>query len=50
MLNAAVPHTGSITVVFVNPHDINLLGFSRGQKVDLLSLWDDGIVEVLNLA
>jgi len=36
--------------VFVNPHDISRLGFPPGQQVDLLSLRDDGIVEVLNLA
>jgi hypothetical protein len=36
--------------VFVNPHDIKRLGFTPDQQVDLLSLWDDGVVEVLNLA
>lgn len=30
-------------VVFVNPHDISRLGFTPGQQVDLLSLWDDNI-------
>ncbi|MCY1430950.1 putative oxidoreductase [compost metagenome] len=30
-------------VVFVNPADIQRLGLTPGQKVDLLSLWDDGI-------
>ena len=34
---------GMRKVVFVNPHDISRLGFSPGQQVDLLSLWDDGI-------
>ncbi|MCC6074590.1 FdhF/YdeP family oxidoreductase [Pseudomonas sp. GCM10022188] len=34
---------GMREVVFVNPEDIQRLGLQAGQKVDLLSLWDDGI-------
>ncbi|MNC52333.1 putative oxidoreductase [compost metagenome] len=34
---------GMREVVFVNPADIQRLGLTPGQKVDLLSLWDDGI-------
>ena len=34
---------GMREVVFVNPADIQRLGLQAGQKVDLLSLWDDGI-------
>jgi anaerobic selenocysteine-containing dehydrogenase len=34
---------GMREVIFVNPEDIRQLGFEEGQKVDILSLWDDGI-------
>ncbi|MBC9249335.1 CbbBc protein [Pseudomonas alcaligenes] len=34
---------GMREVLFVNPQDIQRLGFVPGQKVDVLSLWDDGI-------
>ncbi|MFC3607964.1 FdhF/YdeP family oxidoreductase [Stutzerimonas tarimensis] len=34
---------GMREVVFVNPEDIRRLGLEAGQKVDLVSLWDDGI-------
>ncbi|SDR75495.1 FdhF/YdeP family oxidoreductase [Pseudomonas oryzae] len=34
---------GMREVLFVNPQDIQRLGLAPGQKVDLLSLWDDGI-------
>jgi molybdopterin-dependent oxidoreductase alpha subunit len=34
---------GMREVLFVNAADIQRLGFEAGQKVDLLSLWDDGI-------
>ena len=34
---------GMREVIFVNPEDICRLGFEAGQKVDILSLWDDGI-------
>ncbi len=34
---------GMREVVFVNPADIQRLGLTPGQQVDLLSLWDDGI-------
>ena len=34
---------GMREVVFVNPADIQRLGLTAGQKVDLVSLWDDGI-------
>ena len=33
---------GQRYVVFVNPEDINRLGFSEGDKVDMVSLWHDG--------
>ena len=33
---------GQRYVVFVNPEDINRLGFSEGDKVDMISLWHDG--------
>ncbi|WAJ37367.1 FdhF/YdeP family oxidoreductase [Pseudomonas sp. GOM7] len=34
---------GQRNVVFANEVDIRRLGLSPGQKVDMLSLWDDGI-------
>lgn len=34
---------GMREVLFVNPEDIQRLGYEPGQKVDILSLWDDGI-------
>jgi len=34
---------GMREVVFVNPDDIRRLGLEAGQRVDLVSLWDDGI-------
>ena len=34
---------GQRDVVFVNEQDLKRLGLSHGQKVDLISLWDDGI-------
>lgn len=34
---------GQRNVVFINPADIQRLGFSEGQKVNLQSLWDDGV-------
>ncbi|WP_043308421.1 FdhF/YdeP family oxidoreductase [Pseudomonas sp. ML96] len=34
---------GMREVLFVNPEDIQRLGYQPGQKVDILSLWDDGI-------
>ncbi|EXF44490.1 molybdopterin oxidoreductase subunit alpha [Pseudomonas sp. BAY1663] len=34
---------GMREVVFVNPADIQRLGLEAGQRVDLVSLWDDGI-------
>lgn len=34
---------GMREVVFVNEQDIRRLGFAPGQRVDLLSLWDDGV-------
>lgn len=34
---------GQREVLFVNEQDIRRLGYRPGQKVDLLSLWDDGI-------
>ncbi len=30
-------------VIFVNPQDIQRLGYEPGQKVDVISLWNDGI-------
>jgi anaerobic selenocysteine-containing dehydrogenase len=30
-------------VLFINPSDIERLGFEAGQKVDLFSLWDDKV-------
>jgi len=34
---------GMREVVFVNPSDLQRLGFENGEVVDLISLWDDGI-------
>ena len=34
---------GMREVLFVNPEDIQRLGYQPGQKVDIVSLWDDGI-------
>lgn len=34
---------GQRDVVFVNEADIRRLGYEPGQKVDMVSLWDDGI-------
>lgn len=34
---------GMREVLFVNAQDIQRLGFEPGQKVDIVSLWDDGI-------
>ena len=39
---------GMREVLFVNPDDIHALGFEPGQKVDVLSLWDDGIERRVN--
>jgi molybdopterin-dependent oxidoreductase alpha subunit len=33
---------GMREVIFVNPEDIQRLGLAPGQKVDLVSLWEDG--------
>ncbi len=35
--------TGMREVVFVNPSDLQRLGFENGEVVDLISLWDDGV-------
>lgn len=35
--------TDTREVVFVNALDIRRLGFTPGQKVDMIALWDDGI-------
>lgn len=35
--------SGQREVLFVNQKDIDRLGFEAGQKVDLVSLWDDGV-------
>src|SRR5690606_31183993 len=34
---------GMREVLFINEQDIRRLGFEPGQKVDIVSLWDDGI-------
>lgn len=34
---------GMRNVIFVNAQDIRRLGYEAGQKVDLISLWNDGI-------
>ncbi|MBB2493590.1 FdhF/YdeP family oxidoreductase [Aquipseudomonas ullengensis] len=34
---------GMREVLFVNPQDIQRLGFEPGQQVDVMSVWDDGI-------
>ncbi|MDD0842969.1 FdhF/YdeP family oxidoreductase [Pseudomonas sp. Gutcm_11s] len=34
---------GMREVLFINPEDIQRLGYEPGQKVDIVSLWDDGI-------
>src|SRR5690606_15775732 len=34
---------GMRNVVFVNAHDISRLGYEPGERVDLISLWNDGI-------
>lgn len=34
---------GMREVIFVNPQDIQRLGYEPGQKVDVISLWNDGI-------
>jgi molybdopterin-dependent oxidoreductase alpha subunit len=34
---------GQRRVLFVNPLDIEMLGFEAGQRVDITSVWDDGI-------
>ena len=33
---------GERDVLFINPADIQRLGFTEGQLVDIKSLWDDG--------
>ncbi|WP_237061456.1 FdhF/YdeP family oxidoreductase [Microbulbifer zhoushanensis] len=35
--------TGSRQVLFANREDISRLGFSEGQRVDIVSLWDDDV-------
>jgi molybdopterin-dependent oxidoreductase alpha subunit len=34
---------GQRRVLFANPLDIEMLGFEAGQRVDITSVWDDGI-------
>jgi len=34
---------GQRRVVFVNPADLDMLGFKAGERVDMTTVWDDGI-------
>jgi molybdopterin-dependent oxidoreductase alpha subunit len=39
---------GERKVVFINPADIQRLGFEEGQSVTLRSIWDDGVERKIN--
>jgi anaerobic selenocysteine-containing dehydrogenase len=39
---------GERKVVFINPADIQRLGFEEGQSVTLRSIWDDGVERKVN--